>query len=216
MKKWGMAIDLKKCVGCQTCTLSCKVVNSLGPNVVRCKVVEFESGIYPDVERTYVSLRCMHCAEPECLKACPTGATQKRDDGIVTVDQGKCMGCRYCSLVCPYQARTFLTAEDKYFNHGSEESAWETARSKEHTVGTMEKCDFCYNRIDEGMANGLRPGIDHDATPLCVISCIGKALKFGDLNDPDSEVSALIRELKGYTLKPELGTEPSIYYLPKR
>jgi len=214
MKRWGMVIDLKKCTGCQTCTLSCKVFHGLGPGVTRCRVVEHEVGAFPNVERMLFSLRCMHCDEPECMKACPTGATQKRADGIVTVDQNLCMGCRYCSLVCPYQARTFLGVEKRYFPE--DDNLWERLRYDEHQVGTVEKCDFCQKRIDDGMAKGLEPGRDPEASPMCSIACIGKAIHFGDLNDPESPVSRLIKERNGYALKAELGTKPSVYYLPRR
>ena len=214
MKRWGMVIDLKKCTGCQTCTLSCKVYHGLGPDVTRCKVVEHEVGTYPKMERMLFSMRCMHCNEPECVKACPTGATQKRPDGIVTVDQDKCMGCRYCALVCPYQARTFLAVQKRYFENDN--NVWEKLRYQEHQTGTVEKCDFCHNRIDAGLARGLTPGKDPAASPMCSIACIGKAIYFGDLNDPASNVSVLIREHSGFALKAELGTEPSVYYLPRR
>jgi phenylacetyl-CoA:acceptor oxidoreductase 27-kDa subunit len=214
MRRWGMVIDLKKCTGCQTCTLSCKVYHGLGPDVTRCKVVEHEEGTFPDVERTLLSIRCMHCNEPECLRACPTGATKKRADGIVTVDQEECMGCRYCSIVCPYQARTFLGVEKRYFP--DEENTWEKIRYKEHQVGTVEKCDFWQKRIDEGIEMGLEPGRDPAATPICSIACIGKAIWFGDLNDPHSIVSTLIRERNGFVLRQELGTEPSVYFLPRK
>jgi phenylacetyl-CoA:acceptor oxidoreductase subunit 1 len=214
MPRWGMVIDLKKCTGCQTCTLSCKVFHGLGPGVTRCRVVEHEVGTYPGMERMLFSLRCMHCAEPECVKACPTGATKKRADGIVTVDQDECMGCRYCSLVCPYQARTFLAVEKRYFEN--DDNIWEKVRYREHQTGTVEKCDFCRKRIDAGMAKGLVPGKDPSASPICSIACIGKAIHFGDLNDPDSTVSRLVRERNGFALKAELGTEPSVYYLPRR
>jgi len=186
----------------------------VGPGIVRVKVIEQETGTYPNVERAFVPIRCMHCRQPECVKACPTGATKKRPDGIVTVDADECMGCRYCSLVCPYQARTFIAVEKRYFPENG--NIWESVRCGEHQTGTMEKCDFCHKRLDEGIKKGLEPGIDAEATPMCVISCIGKALYFGDLNDSASTVSELIKERKGFRLKEEVGTEPSIYFLPRR
>ncbi|NOX19696.1 MAG: 4Fe-4S dicluster domain-containing protein [Nitrospirae bacterium] len=213
-KHYGMIIDLTKCLGCQTCTVACKVFHGLGPEIVRVRVVEQEIGKYPDVERLYIPLRCMHCDEPECLKACPTGATKKRPDGIVTVDKDECMGCRYCSVVCPYQARSFLATPKRYFPENGDH--WEDHRYREHQVGTMDKCDFCKDRIDRGIKKGLVPGIDPDATPICVVSCIGKALYFGDLNDPESPASKALARYEHFRLKEELGTKPSIYYLPRR
>lgn len=214
MKRYGMVIDLKKCVGCQTCTISCKLFHGLGPDLVRVKVLEQETGEYPQVERLYVPVRCMHCSHPECMKACPTGATKQRPDGVIIVDKGECMGCRYCAIVCPYQARAFRAVEKSYFP--GQENPWEMSRFSEHEVGTMEKCDFCCARLDEGMKRGLQPGKDPEATPMCVISCIGKALYFGDLNDPESVVARLVRERRGFRLKEEVGTEPAIYFLPRR
>lgn len=213
MSRWGMVIDLRKCVGCQTCTLACKVAHGLGPDITRCRVIEQESGTYPDVTRVNISLRCMHCADAECVKACPTGATTVRDDGIVTVNTDECMGCRYCSLVCPYQARSFLGSEKGYFPEKLTE--WEKKRYAEHQVGTVEKCDFCADRIDSGLREGLNPGEDNDATPVCVTSCIGKALYFGDMDDPTSEVSMLVKKHSATVLKEELGTKPSIYYISR-
>ncbi len=214
MKRYAMVVDLKKCLGCQTCTISCKLFHGLGPDIVRVKVIEQEEGEFPHVERMFIPLRCMHCDDPECLKACPTGATKKRTDGIVIVDQDECMGCRYCAVVCPYQARTFIAVDRRYFPGNG--NLWEAKRYTEHQTGTMQKCDFCYKRIDEGISRGLEPGIAPEATPMCVISCIGKALYFGDLNDPESKVSRLIKQRNGFRLKEELGTEPSVYFLPRR
>ncbi|HHN66311.1 MAG TPA: 4Fe-4S dicluster domain-containing protein [Nitrospirae bacterium] len=214
LRHYGMIIDLTKCLGCQTCTVACKLFHGLGPDIVRVRVVEQELGQYPDVERLYIPLRCMHCDEPECVKACPTGATKKRPDGIVTIDRDECMGCRYCSVVCPYHARSFIPVEKRYFPES--DNHWEDVRYRQHQVGTMDKCDFCHERIDRATDRMLEPGEDPEATPICVISCIGKALYFGDLNDPESTVSRLLEERESFRLKEDLGTGPSIYYLPRR
>jgi phenylacetyl-CoA:acceptor oxidoreductase subunit 1 len=139
-----------------------------------------------------------------------------RDDGIVFVDQDKCVGCRYCVIACPYQNRTFLSKDkDKGFFPGSVVTDFEKAGKElyPHTQGTTEKCNFCLERIDAGLAKGLKPGVDRDATPACVNTCPAQALTFGDLDDPDSEVSRLIRENRGFQLHPEYNTDPSVYFI---
>ncbi len=213
MVRWGMVIDLDKCTGCQTCSVSCKVENGLGPTIHRVRIIEKEIGKYPSVRRIYIPKRCMNCAEPECIEVCPSGATVQGEDGIVTIDRDTCIGCRYCMMACPYDARMYLAEEQSYH---PESSRWEDERYKEHTIGTVEKCDFCKARVDGGVKAGLDPGKDQDASPFCVFSCIANALHFGDLDDPESEISKLIVSRKGYQLLPEMETDPSIYYLPRR
>jgi phenylacetyl-CoA:acceptor oxidoreductase subunit 1 len=150
------------------------------------------------------------------VKVCPTGATQQREDGIVWIDQNKCVGCRYCIIACPYQNRTFLSRDrDTGYFPGYESTEFEKAgkRLYPHTIGTTEKCNFCMERIDAGLAKRLKPGVDREATPACVNTCQARALTFGDLDDSDSEVRRLIRKCKGFQLHPEYDTDPSIYYI---
>jgi len=213
MAHWVMVIDLEKCTGCQTCAVACKVEKGLGPLIQRVTIIEKEVGQYPDVKRMYIPKRCMNCEDPACVEVCPSGATVKRDDGIVSVDQDKCIGCRYCIMACPYNARTFVAEQRSYHDIPS---VWEKVRYAEHTIGVVDKCDFCCDRIDDGLAKGQVPGKDQDATPACVISCIAKALDFGDLDDKDSVVNRLIRERGGFRLLEEMETHPSVYYLPRR
>ena len=143
----------------------------------------------------------MHCKNPPCVPVCPTGASQKRDgDGIVFVDGDVCVGCRACVMSCPYGARYFQDDERNYF--GAAENAYEAQRYATHGVGVVEKCDFCRHRLAVGKE------------PACSANCMCKARIFGDLDDPASEVSRLIREEGGFQLNPELGTDPSVYYLP--
>jgi phenylacetyl-CoA:acceptor oxidoreductase subunit 1 len=132
------------------------------------------------------------------------------------VDNTKCVGCRYCVIACPYQNRTFFSKDkDPGYFPGYERTRFEKAGRKlyPHIAGTTEKCNFCMERIDTGLAKGLKPGIDREATPACVNTCQARALTFGDLDDPNSEVSKLIREKNGFQLHPEYGTEPSVYYI---
>ena len=213
MPRWAMVVDLRKCTGCQTCSIACKVANALAPTLQRVAVIEKETGQYPDVQRLYIPRRCMNCAEPECVEVCPSGATEKGDDGIVTVDQDTCIGCRYCMMACPYNARLFHGVAQSYHPEPSE---WEQKRYPEHSLGVVDKCDFCKSRVDEGLAAGLTPGVDPDATPVCVEACIADALTFGDLDDPESEVATLIQSRGGIQLLEEMKTDPSVYYLPRR
>jgi phenylacetyl-CoA:acceptor oxidoreductase subunit 1 len=132
------------------------------------------------------------------------------------VDQNKCVGCRYCVIACPYQNRTFLSKDKNpgYFP-GYELTGFEK-KGRElypHQIGTTEKCNFCLERIDSGLLKGLKPGVDRDATPACVNTCQARALTFGDLDDPESEISRLIRENEGFQLRPEYDTDPAVYYI---
>jgi phenylacetyl-CoA:acceptor oxidoreductase subunit 1 len=130
------------------------------------------------------------------------------------VDYNKCMGCRYCVVACPYQNRTYLAAQGELFR-GQGYTPPEILGRKLYPLqtGTTVKCNFCVERIDEGLKRGLKPGVDREATPACVIACPAKARYFGDLDDSQSEVSTLIRQRKGYQLHPEFGTDCSVYYL---
>ena len=105
MTRWAMVADLRRCVGCQSCTASCKHANATPPGVQWRRVLDIEVGEYPDVQRAFVPVGCQHCDEPPCLPVCPTGATYQRDDGIVGINYDVCIGCAYCAVACPYQAR---------------------------------------------------------------------------------------------------------------
>ncbi|MCB1435553.1 MAG: 4Fe-4S dicluster domain-containing protein [Rhodobiaceae bacterium] len=210
MTRWAMVADLRRCVGCQTCTASCKLTNATPPGVQWRKVLDIETGEYPDVRRTYVPVGCMHCDEPPCLDVCPSTATRKRADGIVTIDYDICIGCAYCAVACPYQARYKVTKRDFAYDR---ENTSEEAREDPKRMGVAQKCTFCVERIDFGLENGLTPGIDPDATPACVNSCIADALAFGDLDDPNSNVSRLLAENKSFRMHEELGTGPGFHYI---
>lgn len=210
MTRYVMVADLRRCVGCQTCTASCKLTNATPPGVQWRKVLDIETGEYPDVRRTYVPVGCMHCDEPPCLDVCPSTATRKRADGIVTIDYDICIGCAYCAVACPYQARYKVTKRDFAYDR---ENTSEEAREDPKRMGVAQKCTFCVERIDFGLENGLTPGIDPDATPACVNSCIADALAFGDLDDPNSNVSRLLAENKSFRMHEELGTGPGFHYI---
>jgi Fe-S-cluster-containing dehydrogenase component len=180
VKRWGMVIDLRRCVGCLACTIACQEGNQvpLGQfwNLV---LTVGPTGTYPNIGGMhYFSRLCMHCADAPCVKGCPTTASHYRPDGIVIVDPEKCIGCKYCLVSCPYGAR--------YFNE---------------KTGVVQKCEFCYKRLDQG------------GQPLCVTTCPQKARTFGDIGDPSSEISRLIHSQNAVPLFEEGGTNPGVYYI---
>lgn len=206
--KWGMVIDLRKCVGCETCTVSCKAENRTPPGVSYNQVFVEEEGTFPNVSRTNIARPCMHCDKPPCASVCPVRATYKADNGIVVQDNDRCIGCRYCMVACPYGARSFDFGEEyeeilganmiQAPEHGMERGE---RGNGEAPIGTVRKCNFCFHRLERG------------EEPACVETCIGDARYFGDLNDPESTVSKLAASSRAFRLKEEYGTEPRVYYL---
>jgi molybdopterin-containing oxidoreductase family iron-sulfur binding subunit len=192
-----MVIDLKRCVGCGACATMCKQENGTPPGVMRSKVMKKETGEFPNVTRLSLPMLCMHCENPPCVKVCPTGATSQREDGIVLVDKDICVGCRACMTACPYSARYFRADENGYF--GEQLTPYESLKYEAMPRGVIDKCTFCAeNRLEQGLE------------PACVQTCITQSRHFGT----KEELAELIRRRKGYQLRPELGTDPSIYYLP--
>ncbi len=199
--RYGMVIDLKRCFGCYGCQVSCKAEHATPPGVFFARVVKRESGTYPNVRKVFLPMLCMHCETPPCEAVCPTGATFKRPDGIVDIDREICVGCRYCMQACPYEARYFHAKERFYFG-AQGPTEYEAVGYAQHPTGVVMKCDFCAQRLTRG------------EEPSCVLTCPTNARTFGDLEDPHSEVNRLIKERGGEPLHPELGTGPSVYYLP--
>jgi Fe-S-cluster-containing dehydrogenase component len=154
----------------------------------------------------------MQCENAPCVEVCPVKASYYREDGIVMMDYERCIGCRYCEVACPYQARSFNWKAFTEANPVVPE--WGQPEVERRPRGVAEKCSFCYQRIDRGLELGLVPGVDPDATPSCVGVCPTRARVFGDLNDPDSEVSRLLASNVHYRLRESLGTNPRVYYLP--
>lgn len=211
-RRWVMALDLRKCVGCSACTVACKAENHLPPGVVYRPVMEEEIGEYPHVTRRFTPRPCMQCDNPPCVPVCPVKATYKRPDGIVEIDYKQCIGCRYCITACPYGARTFDFGEnytdgtpvtpEQYEKQASPEYGKKWPRKTgQSPVGNARKCQFCLHRLSAGVL------------PACVTTCIGGATYFGDANDSDSLISQLIASPRVTRLKEELGTEPKVYYL---
>jgi len=210
MTRWAMTADLRRCVGCQTCTAACKHTNATPPEVQWRRVLDMEFGEYPDVKRVFVPVGCQHCEDPPCMTVCPTTATKQRPDGIVTIDYDLCIGCSYCAVACPYQAR--YKTDKASFSYGAP-LASESQRRDDSRLAVATKCTFCVDRIDAGLAAGLTPGVDPAATPACVNSCIADALAFGDLDNPKSNVSQLLEKNQSFRMHEELGTKPGFHYL---
>ena len=209
---WAMVIDLSKCIGCRYCVYACQAINDVADDM------QWNVHMTDRTETGHIfhmTRPCMHCNEPPCAAVCPTGATYRRDDGLVVIDYDRCIGCRYCMVACPYDARTFnwvdYTRQGKINNY---QSQWGSPEAPRRPRGVVEKCTFCIHRIDRGLASGLTPGVHRAATPACVNICPVGARTFGDLNDPKSAVSQIIATTPTFRLREELGTEPNVYYVP--
>jgi DMSO reductase iron-sulfur subunit len=176
--KWGMLIDVSKCVGCHACRIACQNQNGLKVREYYNRIEEQESGEFPNYSRRFIPIQCQHCDNPPCVKVCPAGACYKRENGVVFVDREKCIGCKYCILACPYNAP--IIQEDEEYMH---------------------KCTFCIEFVEK------------DGTPACVATCMTGVRVFGDLNDPESEISRIVVKKKIVRLMEDLDTKPSIYYI---
>jgi Fe-S-cluster-containing dehydrogenase component len=201
--KFGLVIDLDTCVGCHACAVNCKEWNTGGhsaplpdndpygtdPNGVWFnRIHTFEAGEGTDSRTVHFPRSCLHCEDAACVTVCPTGASYKREaDGIVLVNEDVCIGCKLCSWACPYGAREY-----------------------DHTDGVMKKCTLCVDKIYNENLEEI------DRVPACVSTCPVSARHFGDLGDPMSEVSIMVKERQGYDLMPEMGYKPTNKYLPPR
>jgi molybdopterin-containing oxidoreductase family iron-sulfur binding subunit len=200
-RKWGMLIDLNRCSAeCDECAKACRLENNVAFHdderwdVHRIRKVMIRSHDSAADQPKPVPLLCNHCEDPPCVQVCPVQATYKRHDGIVIVDHHRCMGCRYCMIACPYNAR--------FFNY-KESHEWPNKKFPKRSHGVTESCDFCAHLLDSGKR------------PACVEACekAGGALIFGDLNDPGSEISRLIEENAVKRLREDFGTKPKVYYI---
>jgi phenylacetyl-CoA:acceptor oxidoreductase subunit 1 len=210
MTHWAMVIDLKKCIACKTCIRVCTDVSNPPQGAAWRWSADHLLQIKPNESPVFFTLSCMHCENPSCLKVCPTSATYRRSDGIVAIDDSLCVGCGACIAACPYDARAITTIDTVAFN---ESGSKKNNNNTSDRIGICTKCDFCHQRIDDGIKKGLAPGVDDEATPNCVRYCIAEALHFGDLDDPDSNVSNLIKDRRNFTLREDLNNVPSVYYL---
>lgn len=212
-KRLAMVVDLRKCLvkeDCRDCISACHTTHNV-PDLGNPKdevkwiwkedykqVFIEEENLYlkEDLADKKVPIFCNHCDNPPCVRVCPTQATWKREnDGIVMMDWHRCIGCRYCIVACPYGSRSFNWRDPRPFIKEINQEF------PTRTKGVVEKCTFCEKRLSEGLP------------PACVEACKEKALVFGNLSDPKSEVRELLRENFSIRRKPGLGTKPEIYYI---
>lgn len=239
MARWSMVIDLDKCVACQGCSIACRFENNvpvvkpsealLGRAMRWNDVFPFpvntteDTGDYPNVKVRYLTRPCMHCDNPPCVKVCPVQATYKDEEGLVRQNYSRCIGCRFCTVACPYGLRYFNWYapewEDSLELHLNPDSI-EGRNSLEGPAvrprGVVEKCTFCVHRLQkarlQASAEG-RPFRPDDYVPACVQTCTGKARFFGDLDDPDSTVALLAKSPRAMRLLEDVGTHPKVIYL---
>ena len=180
MTRYGMALDLKRCVGCGACVVACQLENNQKEGVawVQLDTVEWGEDI-GESGRAYVPHACMHCPDAPCAEVCPTGASVVMDDGVVVMDYDACINCGSCVQACPYGARVVNKTRTNYFKTDTQ-APYEAYG--EQRVNVVEKCDFCYDRTQQGLPTA------------CVWNCPGKARFFGDLEDPESEGSQRIAQ----------------------
>jgi len=205
-KKFVMVIDLSRCKNVGACKTACNHAHQLNPGQNWIKVLSME-----DADHTapyWQPTTCMHCDEPPCVKVCPVDATFKRQDGIVLIDSDRCIGCRFCMAACPYSTRVF-NWEEPLLTQEVAAQPYSCETSMPQKKGTVSKCDFCPDMARKG------------ELPHCVSACPNGVFMFGDLNEDSVtngaetyRFSELIKDKAGYRLMEDLGTKPSVYYLP--
>jgi len=223
--KWGMAVDLDRCTGCEACVTACHAENNIptagaseaarGRAMHWIRVERYWEGEFPDVHVKFRPVLCQQCDNAPCEPVCPTYASSHSSEGLNNQVYNRCIGTRYCANACTYNVR--------FFNFYT--PAWDKPLHLQlnpdvsiREYGVMEKCTFCIQRINEekieAKAEG-QPLQDGAIKPACVQSCTANALVFGDLNDPESQVSRLARSPRGDLLLEDLGTKPKVTYLQR-
>ena len=220
-----MVIDLDRCTGCEACVVACRVENNIptvgpeeaakGRSINWIRVERYFEGEYPDIKVKFMPVLCQHCEEAPCEPVCPVYATYRTDEGLNAQVYNRCVGTRYCANNCPYTVRFFNFFDPVW------DAPLEKALNPEVSVrtrGVMEKCTFCIQRIHKGEDKAKDEGRevrDGDVTPACVQTCQTKAMYFGNIADPESEVSRLSKSNRAMRLLEELGTKPRVIYLNK-
>jgi molybdopterin-containing oxidoreductase family iron-sulfur binding subunit len=205
-----MVVDLNKCTGCKVCEGACRNENNVpyyGNSTdekrynaywLRVADVTPDPEIYGEGGKTrHIPLMCQHCDDPPCVHVCVTKASTVREDGIVVIDEHRCIGCRYCIIACPYRARSMIFKEN---------DKWTNKEVPKMMIGVATKCTFCTHRVDKAVGEGKNP------MPACVEACPHDALIFGNMNDPKSEVAKIIGEGKVQVLRPNLEVGPGVFY----
>jgi len=223
--RWGMAIDLDRCTGCEACVAACHAENNLplsdpdqaekGRAFHWIRVDRYYEGEFPDVRVKYMPVLCQHCEEAPCEPVCPVYATYHNPEGLNVQVYNRCVGTRYCGNNCPYAVRFFNWFEPE----------WPRPLELQHNPdvavrpgGVMEKCTFCIQRIQRVKRDAKaenRPVADGEVQPACVQSCPAEAMTFGDLNDPESKVSRLAASGRATRLLEDLGAKPKVFYLQR-
>jgi len=220
-----MVIDLDRCTGCEACVVACHAENNIstvgedqaarGRAKHWIRVERYYEGEFPDVKAKFMPVLCQQCDAAPCEPVCPTYASHHTTEGLNSQIYNRCIGTRYCANACPYNVRFF-----NFYN-----PAWDKPLHLQlnpdvsvRTVGVMEKCTFCVQRIKAGEIQAeaeKREVKDGEIQPACVQSCPTRAMVFGDLNDPQSEVSRMARSNRATKLLSELGTLPKVTYLQR-
>ena len=200
MADYAMLIDLDLCIGCNACTVACKVENSTPPGIFYSRVLELEMGVQPEVLRLFLPVLCNHCEDAPCITVCPTKASHRAADGTVQIDDKKCIGCRTCMIACPYHARSYTSRNNYYF---AETPIPFPDIPKPEKMGIVQKCDFCTSRRL------------HGKEPVCVEACPTRCRIFGSIDDPNDGINELIASEKSFQLLPDEGTRPKVHYLSK-
>ncbi len=223
MAKLARLIDQKRCMGCRACVAACATENYFTPDAPWNVMVEYEVGTYPAVKTIYNTMNCMHCEAPPCKAACDymgAKAISKNQFGVVLIDYNKCVGCGDCVTACPYGAVN-LNRELRDLNPGLGKWGAETIPAKDRhpthrkKPNVAEKCTFCAHKLDKAVADGKVSliGMLQEYTPACDIVCPTQARMFGDIDDPNSDISKRIAATGATQLKKEFGTGPQVYYV---